>query len=47
MDGKIWRDLRGLVMKVWDWFDRCYRFVFIFLIDIFMKLLINPCDIKW
>jgi len=34
MDGKIWKDLRGLVMKVWDWFDRCYRFIFIFLIDI-------------
>jgi len=30
-------------MKVWEWFDRCYRFVLIFLIDIFLKLLINPC----
>ena len=30
MDGKIWMDLRGLIMKVWDWFDRCYRFVFFF-----------------
>ena len=47
MDDKIWRDLRGLVMKVWDWFDRCDRFVFIFLIDIFLKLLINPCKIRW
>ena len=47
MDAKIWRDLRGLVMKIWDSSDRCYIFVFIFLMDIFLKLLINPCEIRW
>ena len=46
MDGKIWSHLKRLVMKVWDWFDRCYRFVFIFLIDIFLKLLMSMGKLK-
>jgi len=33
-----------MFVKVWKVFDRYYKF---FLIDISVKLLIDPCGIRW